>query len=135
MTVFTHFENAWQEGAPLVQTAMAQSFMHGSTVFDGARAFSGCVPDLDRHFSRLINSAEVMGLKSPFSVQEITEIITPGAFCAPKGYLLFIDPFIYWSEVRAYEFDNAIGAIVLAPPPPISNRLLKTLNLKKTVFF
>jgi branched-chain amino acid aminotransferase len=95
MTVFTHFENAWQEGAPLVQSAMAQSFMHGSTVFDGARAFSGCVPDLDRHFSRLINSAEVMGLKAPFGVQEITDLAIEGIKKFPANAELYIRPALF----------------------------------------
>ena len=95
MKVMTHFENSWQEGAPLVQSAMAQSFMHGSTVFDGARAFNGCVPDLDRHFSRLINSAEVMGLKSPFGVQEITDLAIEGVKKFPLDAALYIRPALF----------------------------------------
>ena len=95
MTVFTHFENVWQEGAPLVQSAMAQSFMHGSTVFDGARAFNGCVPDLDRHFSRLIHSAQIMGLKSPLGVQEITDLAIEGVKKFPANAELYIRPSLF----------------------------------------
>ena len=95
MTVFTYFENVWQEGAPLVQSAMAQSFMHGSTVFDGARAFNGCVPDLDRHFSRLINSAQIMGLKSPLGVQEITDLAIEGVKKFPANAELYIRPSLF----------------------------------------
>ena len=95
MTVFTHFENVWQEGAPLVQSAMAQSFMHGSTVFDGARAFNGCVPDLDRHFSRLIRSAQFMGIKSPLGVQEITDLAIEGVKNFPAKAELYIRPSLF----------------------------------------
>ena len=65
MGVMTYVGGKWKTGAPLVQSAMTQSFMHGSTVFDGARYFDGCAPDLDRHFERLIHSSTVMGLRSP----------------------------------------------------------------------
>ena len=40
-------DGSWHEGSYPVMSAMSQSYMHGSTVFDGARAFSNCVPDLD----------------------------------------------------------------------------------------
>jgi branched-chain amino acid aminotransferase len=35
----------------------------GSTVFDGARAFEGVTPDLDRHRARVNQSAVNFGLK------------------------------------------------------------------------
>ena len=95
MAVVTYFKGDWHDGAPLVQSSMAQSFMHGSTVFDGARAFDGCVPDLDRHFSRLINSADVMGLRSPFSVQEIINLAIEGIRKFPSGSELYIRPALF----------------------------------------
>ena len=95
MAVITYFESDWHEGAPLIQSSMAQSFMHGSTVFDGARAFNRCVPDLDHHFSRLIDSAEIKGLQSPFSVQEITDLAIEGVKKFPAEAALYIRPSLF----------------------------------------
>ena len=61
MAEITYFDGQWHDGAPAVMGSMDQSFMHGSTVFDGARAFDGCAPDLDQHCARLIRSAGIMG--------------------------------------------------------------------------
>ena len=95
MAVKTYFNDVWLDGAPLVQSVMAQSFMHGSTVFDGARAFNGCMPDLDQHFARLINSAEIMGLTSPLTVQKIMDIAMDGVAKFPSGSALYIRPALF----------------------------------------
>ena len=40
----------------------AHSVWLGSAVFDGARAFDGCAPDLLPHCERAVRSARIMGL-------------------------------------------------------------------------
>ena len=50
----------------------------GSIAFDGARAFEGVNPDLDRHCQRLIKSTEVLGMEPTFSAEEIQELALDG---------------------------------------------------------
>ncbi|MDP6353259.1 MAG: branched-chain amino acid aminotransferase [Alphaproteobacteria bacterium] len=95
MAVITYFEGAWVEGSPRIMGSMAQSFMHGSTVFDGARAFSGTAPDLDRHCARLIHSAEVMGLAPGPSAEEVTRIAVEGIGRFAPGSELYIRPALF----------------------------------------
>ena len=57
----------------------------GSCVFDGARAFEGVAPDLDRHCQRIVRSAESFGLKILKPAGEIEEIIREGIAKFPKG--------------------------------------------------
>ena len=52
----------------------------GSTVFDGARAFEGVTPDLDRHFARVNQSAVNFGLKPASSRQrDISRSVATGS--------------------------------------------------------
>ena len=95
MGVMTYVGGKWKTGAPFVQSAMTQSFMHGSTVFDGARYFDGCAPDLDRHFERLINSSTVMGLRSPVNVQDMMDIAAEGMARFSKESDLYIRPALF----------------------------------------
>ncbi|HMM14544.1 MAG TPA: branched-chain amino acid aminotransferase [Parvibaculum sp.] len=46
---------------------------YASCVFEGCRAYNGKIFKLREHSERLINSAEVMGFKIPYSVEEIDE--------------------------------------------------------------
>lgn len=95
MAEITYFDGQWVDGAPTVMGPMAQSFMHGSTVFDGARAFDGYLPDLDRHCARLVRSAEIMGIAPVPSAAEIAGIAREGVRRFPPGSALYIRPVIY----------------------------------------
>ncbi|HUD50946.1 branched-chain amino acid aminotransferase [Parvibaculum sp.] len=46
---------------------------YGSAVFEGCRAYSGEIFKLREHSERLINSADILGFKIPYSVEEIDE--------------------------------------------------------------
>ena len=50
----------------------------GSLVFDGARAFEGVMPDLDRHSARVIRSAEALGLETKMTAEEVEAIARDG---------------------------------------------------------
>src|SRR3546814_20844955 len=59
-----HFlEGKWVEGNPPIMGPMTHAAWMASVVFDGARAFEGVTPDLDRHCERLVRSAYSFGLK------------------------------------------------------------------------
>jgi len=95
MQAITFFDGQWIEGNPGLVGPLSQSFMHGSTVFDGARAFDGVAPDLDRHCERLIASAEVMGLTCPVTAGEVAGLAREGMTRFPEGTPLYIRPALF----------------------------------------
>ena len=46
---WTWYNGDWHEGNVLVAGPRTHAFWLGSSVFDGARTFEGCAPDLDLH--------------------------------------------------------------------------------------
>lgn len=88
-------DGAWTEGNPPVIGALSQSYMHGSAVFDGARAFAGLVPDLDLHCARLHASADAMGLDAPPPVDEMVALAMEGARRFGEGAELYIRPSLF----------------------------------------
>ena len=57
------FEGAWHQGNVPIMGPRTHAAWLGSTVFDGARAFEGVAPDLERHCARINQSAINFGLK------------------------------------------------------------------------
>jgi branched-chain amino acid aminotransferase len=93
-----HFvKDQWVEGNPMLMGPMTHGFWMASTVFDGARAFEGVAPDLDRHCARLVDSAKSMGLKPLHSAGELVEIAQDGIARFAKDAALYIRP-MYWAE-------------------------------------
>src|SRR5258708_37327304 len=60
---WTFFEGRWHEGNAPIMGPRTHAAWLGSTVFDGARAFEGVAPDLDRHCARVNRSATNCRLK------------------------------------------------------------------------
>lgn len=103
----------WIEGNPPVLGALSQSYMHGSAVFDGARAFAGLVPDLDLHCARLHASAEAMGLDAPPPVDAMVELAVEGARRFGADAELYIRPSLF-AEGGFLTPDPGTGRFVLA---------------------
>lgn len=97
MIARTWFEGEWRDGAPPVQGALTQSFMHGTTVFDGARAFARRAPDLDRHMARLLESAAAMGLDTDLDEKTLTDLAIEGIRRFPPEAELYVRPAM-WAE-------------------------------------
>ena len=72
--IWTYYEGDWHEGNTPILGAADHGTWLGSLIFDGARAFEGVTPDLDLHCARANQSAGRMGLVSPVSDAEITEL-------------------------------------------------------------
>lgn len=91
----TYVDGQWLEGNPPLLGPMTHAVWMSSIVFDGARAFDGVMPDLDRHAARLINSARALGLKPPVTAETVEGLArdTVGRF--EKGAHLYIRPMIY----------------------------------------
>ena len=72
------FDGEWNDGTKPIMSTMSQSYMHGSTIFDGARAYNGSIPDLHKHCERLINSSKIFGLNLPISKEELINLCREG---------------------------------------------------------
>jgi branched-chain amino acid aminotransferase len=109
---FTFLEGEWLEGNRPFIGARTHAFWLGSSVFDGARAFEGVTPDLDKHCARLNRSAKALCLKPTMSVEAIVELAREGVKKFTPGAELYIRP-MYWPEES--------GATSV-PPDPDSTR-------------
>ena len=94
---FTFLDGEWIEGNSPFIGARTHAFWLGSSVFDGARAFEGVTPDLDRHCARLNRSARTMWLKPLMSEEAIVEMAIEGVRKFAPGAELYIRP-MYWAE-------------------------------------
>lgn len=93
-----HFlEGKWVEGNPPVMGPLTHAAWMASVVFDGARAFEGVTPDLDRHCERLVSSARTFGLKAVHSAGEMQEICRDGLKHFAKDKALYLRPML-WAE-------------------------------------
>ena len=95
MAAITYIDGKWVEGNPPVMGPMDQAFWFATMVFDGARAFDGVAPDLDRHCARALRSAEYMGMRTKVTAEEIIDIALEGCARFPAGSELYIRPMFY----------------------------------------
>jgi len=96
-TISTWFEGRWHDGDLAILRAADHGAWQGTLVFDGARAFEGVTPDLDRHCARIIRSAEAMGMEAPVDAAEVEAIVREGVARYPAGAQLYLRPMM-WSR-------------------------------------
>ena len=77
---------------------MVHSLWMASAVFDGARAFSGLVPDLARHCARVVSSAQSFGMTPEFSPAKIEVLTWTGIDMFDAGAELYIRPLFYFAD-------------------------------------
>ena len=97
MTTWSFVDGEWLDGNPGLIGPMTHAIWQGSCVFDGARAFEGVAPDLDRHCQRVNNSARALGLKPLHETGKILELCQDGRARFPADAALYIRP-MYWAE-------------------------------------
>ena len=120
---WVYFDGDWHEGDRPIVGARTHAFHLGSSVFDGARAFEGVTPDLDRHCARLNQSALALGLK-PIMDPEVThDLIRDGLKRFKSKEAVYIRP-MYWAERSGY-----MGV----PPDPESTRFLICLAIEPMI--
>jgi branched-chain amino acid aminotransferase len=91
----TWFDGRWHDGDVPVMRAADHGMWQGSSVFDGARAFDGVTPDLERHLARVNRSAEALMIRPTMSVEEMLGIVEEGL--KPFGpAAVYIRP-MYWA--------------------------------------
>jgi branched-chain amino acid aminotransferase len=114
---WTWLDGDWHEGNVLVAGPRTHAFWLGSSVFDGARAFEGVTPDLDRHCERLNASALALGLKATQSVETIMGLVNAGLKRFRSKEAIYIRP-MYWAE------DGGVGGSSVPPNPETTRFLL-----------
>ena len=98
LPAWTWFEGRWHQGDIPVMTVQSPAAWLGASIFDGARAFDGVAPDLDRHCARAIESARLFGMKPPVTAAEIERLAWEGLAKFPAGTELYIRPLIWAGE-------------------------------------
>jgi branched-chain amino acid aminotransferase len=94
----TYIDGVWVEGNPPLLGPLTHATWLSSIVFDGARAFEGVAPDLDKHCQRVVNSAKSMALAPMLTAGEIEELCRDGIRQFPHGAELYIRPLFFAEE-------------------------------------
>ena len=94
----TYFNGEWAEGNTPLFGAMDHSVWLGSSVFDGARALRGHLPDLRLHLQRVITSAERVGLACPLNVDEMEKLVREGVAKFPPDAELYVRPLVFGTD-------------------------------------
>jgi branched-chain amino acid aminotransferase len=94
----TYFDGQWAEGNVPLFGAMDHSVWLGSSVFDGARALRGHLPDLRPHLQRVIDSAEKLGLRCPLTVDEMEALVREGVARFPLDAELYVRPLVFGTD-------------------------------------
>ena len=113
----TFFEDDWHEGNVPIMGPRTHAAWLCTSVFDGARAFEGVMPDLDLHCARVNESAKVMCLKPAVTIETWAALAKEGLRRFDRDAELYIRP-MYWAE------DAAGGAV---RPDPETTRWCLTL--------
>lgn len=98
LNAWHYIDGKWHHGDPKLLSIWSHAIWLGSSIFDGARAFEGVTPDLDKHCQRSVRSAAAIGLKSPMPAGQIEEIIRDGIAKFPKGTPLYLRPFMWGQD-------------------------------------
>ncbi len=94
---WTFYGGDWHEGNVAIWGPRTHAIWLGSSVFDGARAFEGVTPDLDRHFMRVNDSAGKLGLKAQVTLDTWMGLARDGIKRFGPKPELYIRP-MYWAE-------------------------------------
>jgi branched-chain amino acid aminotransferase len=114
---WTYLDGDWHEGNVPIMGPRTHAAWLGSSVFDGARAFEGVTPDIERHCARVNASATALGLKPSVAVDTMLGLVRDGMKRFPPGAALYIRP-MYWAEQGGY---------LSVPADPDSTRFLLCL--------
>jgi branched-chain amino acid aminotransferase len=130
-TSICYFNGVWSEGAVPLMTSETNAAWLANTVFDGARAFEGVTPDLDRHCERVVRSAQGLGLTPSKRAEEILALALEGVSFFPHGSALYIRP-MFWAESGLVLFDASSTQFALVitkmPLPDPANGFTSCLS-------
>ncbi len=122
MASIVYWNGRWYEGDLPILGPTEHAFWMASVVFDGARAFDGCIPDLDRHCARLFESAEGLMLRPTLPLERVIELCIEGVRRFPPDAALYIRPMFFARRgfvlPEAESTDFALVLHELAMPEP-----------------
>jgi branched-chain amino acid aminotransferase len=116
--ILTWYEGSWSEGNTPILGAADHGAWQGTMVFDGARAFEGVAPDLDRHCARLVRSAEIMGLAPPMEAGALAALFREGIARLGTDVPLYLRPMMWSRE----------GSPAIIDPDPASTAVAVCLE-------
>ncbi len=114
---WTFYAGDWHEGNVALFGPRTHAIWLGSSVFDGARAFEGVTPDIERHCARVNDSAVKLGLKASVPVDTWLGLVRDGVKRFGDKPELYIRP-MYWAEH---------GSPLAVPGDPESTRWCLTM--------
>ena len=115
----TYINGEWVEGNPPILGPRHHAMWLSSVVFDGARAFRGVAPDLDRHAARAVRSAEIIGLAPTLDGPEIEAIAWQGIRQFPAEAELYVCPMFYAEEGFIVPTPESTRFVMTVSPAPI----------------
>lgn len=131
---WTWVDGEWLEGNPPLMGPRTHAAWLASSVFDGARAFDGVMPDLDLHAQRINASAGALGLSATMQWEQIAELTKEGMGKFERDEAVYIKP-MYWAEEDGPTvIDGAADStrfclcLFAAPMPPKDKAISLTLS-------
>jgi branched-chain amino acid aminotransferase len=112
--VLTWHDGRWHEGNRAILGAADHGTWQGTLVFDGARAYDGVTPDLDRHCARFVRSGETMGLAPPLGPAEIEALVRDGIRRFGGDRPLYLRPMMWSREASPALIDALPESTALA---------------------
>jgi branched-chain amino acid aminotransferase len=134
---WTFFNGGWHEGNVAIMGPRTQGSWLASVVFDGARAFEGVTPDLDKHCARINNSARALGLKAVVQDARWVELVQEGRKKFAPDAALYIRP-MYWADTGIgggvrFDPESTCWCLCLyeAPMPPFKGSSITLSPFRK----
>ena len=119
MKRINYIDGEWIEGKPAVLGPHDQSFWFATQIFDGARAFEGVAPDLDRHCERAFDSARYMGFEPNMMLDAVIDIALQACAKFPAGSELYIRPIFYPASGFLYPDPDSTRFIMAVHEEPM----------------
>ncbi|HEY3799538.1 MAG TPA: branched-chain amino acid aminotransferase [Caulobacteraceae bacterium] len=119
---WTFFQGDWREGNVAIMGPRTHAAWLGSMVFDGARIYDGCAPDLLPHLQRVNESARRFRLNPMVSEDEWMDLTRDGLKRFAPGAALYVRP-MYWPDTGAigggvkYEPESTCWCLCLYEAP------------------
>ncbi|HEX3208978.1 MAG TPA: branched-chain amino acid aminotransferase [Geminicoccaceae bacterium] len=124
--IFWHGGRWYQDQQPKLLGPMDHAMWMASLAFDGARAFDGLAPDLDRHCARLIDSTRKMLLEPTMDAEAVEDLCRQAIGRLPQGLPVYVRPMFYATrgfvtpEPDSTEFALAVYGSPMPEPGGIS---------------
>jgi branched-chain amino acid aminotransferase len=124
--IFWHDGRWYEDQQPKLLGPMDHAMWMASLAFDGARAFDGLAPDLDRHCARLIDSTRKMLLEPTMGADEVLGLCRQATRRLPREVPVYVRPMFYamrgfvTPEPESTEFALAVYASPMPEPRGMS---------------